>query len=440
VSNRGLAALFTVTLFQVITKPVFFVLPMLFLAIPPGKIGSTRRYAGVALGYGLLVMMGTGAALAYSRPFMAAFHLPTTTADQVRFILAHPVNYASAIAFTIVNGFSVDPYLMEGFVGLGTHLIHDTLPSWILTGFYGVLGLLLVASPDGSVRLTWGRRLIVFGVLLAGLGLIATSLYIVATPVGDWFVHIMAGRHLVPLAPLLVIGLWHVSLPRRRMSPRIAAASAATACVCFLIAAQAFILRAYAPGENLLDNGGMTQWAEDGARPAGWEWNTVSRAAPNFSAKPFQEDDVAGTEQTWLREDGAESIFRQFGTTVRNLKPCSHYRLFIRADNRSDALTRLAVWELSESGEVLGRLTPLAARVAGPSKGLRAYSGQFWTGRTGVVRIVASCAGDPDAFPATVVWDAWEIEAISSGMPWRRLMLRLGWDPGRWISNILVCG
>ena len=130
-------------------------------------------------------------------------------AEQVRFILTHPFEFAAVLARTVWDLF---PALIEGMVGNVGHLDVGIPP--IATAL-AVLAVLAASALDEAPRPRPWLGWFLLGSFVCTGGALMTMAYIGWTPVGGPFVHGVQGRYFLLMLPFALTGL-------PRLPPRIA--------------------------------------------------------------------------------------------------------------------------------------------------------------------------------------------------------------------------
>ncbi len=182
-----------------------------------------------------------------------------------------------------------------------------------------------------------------------------------------------------------------------------------------------YVRASRASSRNLLVNGGMEKWTDDGKAPE--NFNAILPAEVESIQKETMSvaEGHAAVRQVWNKADGAASIFKLFGKTVENLEPSTTYEFYVKASNPSKDHVVIAVWQLTPNAngraQIRGQLNHGVVRIK-PCPTFTEYGGYFTTGpyADGLVMLVASCNGP--VFPATVIWDDWRL-AKTGGDPWR---------------------
>ncbi|MBX7259228.1 MAG: hypothetical protein K1Y02_22900 [Candidatus Hydrogenedentes bacterium] len=164
---------------------------------------------------------------------------------------------------------------------------------------------------------------------------------------------------------------------------------------------------------NLVPNGDFNEWPDGIRVPLEWTHAygyTLEKMPSTISAySGTTYDNWKAVEQTWRESDGADSVLRQFGVNVKGLAKDTDYRLSFKAKNPGGVTAVVAVWGIidEKKSKVERIASPLIQLVQ--SENFRDYSAVFNSGSFETIRIVTAC---PKAkFPATVIWDRFELHA-----------------------------
>jgi hypothetical protein len=164
--------------------------------------------------------------------------------------------------------------------------------------------------------------------------------------------------------------------------------------------------------ENLIENGNFRDWPDPVRVPKGWTHCLGYPRLPEMpsSILPLWDASYEGqmaVKQTWRRSDGADSVFRQFGVTVTNLKPNTKYVIKAKAHNQSDSPVLIVPYGVVEEGEKVQRLAEGGVLVK-PGNDFEVCSTGFVTAEQTTVRLAAaSTVEEESAYPLTVVWEEW---------------------------------
>jgi uncharacterized membrane protein len=205
--NKYVAALILLSVLLSLSKQLYFPLSLLFLLVPPHRIGSKRRYV-----IALILLIGiSAAALAGWALFAKDVYVPLSWKShldpiaQLRFIAAHPVWVASMLLGHLWSGAG---YYLDFMVGLRLGWVDAAIPHWFIRMYQVVLVLAALIDSRGSVRIGLRFKLTCLAVALVDVVTIATLAYIIWTPVGSSRV-VIWGRYFIPMSPLLLLPFYN---------------------------------------------------------------------------------------------------------------------------------------------------------------------------------------------------------------------------------------
>jgi len=198
-------------------KSAYLVLPFLALAIP------ASRFAGVAqkiAAGALIILPGLLAAFAWmivlKLTFFSGLRYRTWAGEvypdlQSAGVLRDPIAYGGVLLRTLF----ASPLVPESFIGL-IGLFGP--PVHMPVAYYVVLplafaGIVLADERRRSVLLPLATRLLAIAIVLAGLGMVLTLLYLQWTALGSPVIRGFQGRYLYPLLPVLLLFLPRAGRP-----------------------------------------------------------------------------------------------------------------------------------------------------------------------------------------------------------------------------------
>ncbi|MBX7255479.1 MAG: hypothetical protein K1Y02_03870 [Candidatus Hydrogenedentes bacterium] len=165
---------------------------------------------------------------------------------------------------------------------------------------------------------------------------------------------------------------------------------------------------------NLIPNGDFSNWLRNKELPEDWSYGSKDPRQDKASTiVPYEGrtyDNWRAVKQTWHKNDGAESVFRQFGVTLSGLAKNTRYRLTLKSKNPSGRVVRVAVWSVVDSAnQKVERINSFLITV-GKSDDLVDYWADFDSGESDTIRIVTLCADSQ--FPVEVVWDKFTLARV----------------------------
>lgn len=202
ITKKQMAFIIFLVLFGLNVKLGYFALTPLIFLIPKQKFSSIKKYWIFCIGLVLtsvLVFLGI-------RSVFVDIAVPTWTDPQAQmsYVLHNPIHSVFLVFDTIYGSKGALPY-MEGILfKLGSG---NALQWWVYVAL--LLGMIvIVKNEDEKVPLTKNDRLLFIGVFLANLIMIHLALYVGWTKVGADRISGVQGRYLVPILPILFLGLY----------------------------------------------------------------------------------------------------------------------------------------------------------------------------------------------------------------------------------------
>jgi hypothetical protein len=254
VRPRELAGLYFLAAWVGLCKLPFAPLALLYLAVPPGRLGSRHRY--LLAGAGLLLVSFGAAALTSraahagvppSYTLRAGYHV--SPGEQTEVIRAAPLRFARVCLRNCVeNG----PTWVTMLWSLGC--LDAPLPPLAANGF--LIFLVILGLADRTPGIAVPVRVKAAAILAAGacLVLILTALYLGWTAVGAEIIEGIQGRYFIPLLPLLLLPLYNQAVAIRA-DGRLLFALAVGACAGVqFVAVMTFVGRYYVAGYRPLSS------------------------------------------------------------------------------------------------------------------------------------------------------------------------------------------
>jgi len=201
-----------VALFVLVTlaKSVYVLLGLLIFLISADSFGSRRRqlvFLAIFFAVGMVAFAGwSHLANSVYVPYNPNRH--TDIHEQLRLVAANPIGFLKIVAHAFMYQQEAYRHMFVGVLGwLDTHLPNSLLDAYALL-------LLLAAAFDGhpDVRLGLVRRAWVCAIAVAGLLGVSLSLYCLWCAVGSPVLDSIQGRYFIPLAPVMLLGLYNMVL------------------------------------------------------------------------------------------------------------------------------------------------------------------------------------------------------------------------------------
>jgi uncharacterized membrane protein len=193
-----------------LSKHMYFLLLLLFLLIPVGKLGGKMRYgiAFATFAAAFLLPLGAWSLIVQHWVFVPRY-VPETGIlpdQQTQFILSNPSGYLAVLLTTFSDTRPV--HLAELFGRLGGVRLDTTL---IIFHVLALVGLVLVDGRS-SVRVAWWHKVLCLGITALSVCMIYTLGYIGWNVVAHPRVEGIQPRYFMPFLPLLCLLLYNRSL------------------------------------------------------------------------------------------------------------------------------------------------------------------------------------------------------------------------------------
>lgn len=202
IDNKDICILSILMLILSLAKSFYFILACLFFLIPAEKFKSKRK---MFLIFTFLFISCFAISNTWSlavNSFYAPIAHYVSIPGQISFILSNPLSFPDAL----INTFSTKNILFPiigSFVGnLGWNAVN--VLNWLILIYLSMLTLTALLDKNHMV-INFERKLIIFITFSIVFILICASMYITGTPVGQNTIGAIAGRYLIPIAPLLFL-------------------------------------------------------------------------------------------------------------------------------------------------------------------------------------------------------------------------------------------
>lgn len=202
IKTKDIIILFVLLLVLALTKQTYFFLAFLFFLIPSNKFGSRRK---MLLIFSFLFISTFTISNMWNltvNGFYVPNHPNVSISGQTAFILSNPLNFPNAFINTFLTK-DIILRIITSFVGnLGWDAVH--LPGWFIITYLSML-ILTSLLDKNNVSISFKKKLVIFITLFIVFLLICVSMYITGTTVGQNTIGAIAGRYLIPIAPLLFL-------------------------------------------------------------------------------------------------------------------------------------------------------------------------------------------------------------------------------------------
>lgn len=203
-------------------KIVYMPICILAILVPVRKFPDRKNYFCTVAGAVVMVLTVTFGWLAISSRFLMEFQEGVNSAEQVKYILYHPLAYVAVIVRSVIN--SGDTWIREMF---GNALGYLNIECKVMIIAICAVVLIYVSVKE---RIEWGIgekfcRSIMFiacGIIFL---LICTSLYVQWTAVASREIAGIQGRYFIPLLFPFILGLRKSSGQRRSESTEVSLSS-----------------------------------------------------------------------------------------------------------------------------------------------------------------------------------------------------------------------
>ena len=225
----NIITVFTISLLLSLSKQAYFLIPLLFLLIPPEKIGTKNRFYALFFLLFLLnisaILLWTSIADIYQDIYVLynALLPGFSSKKQILFIISHPFEYCSIVLSTFIQNGRL---YLDSFVGqLGWS---DTgMSEYFRISYIIMLFAAVFSESRKSIIISLKQRGVIFATVLLSILLVCTLAFIGWAPVGSKSIGIQ-GRYFIPLSPLFFL-LFH----NRKFGLNLQNARLQTAMVCY---------------------------------------------------------------------------------------------------------------------------------------------------------------------------------------------------------------
>lgn len=204
--QRG-AILLAFTILLPFTKPPYVALLLAAAIIPAVRFGSQKRRIAVLLGMLLMVVPLVIASSAINREYYySQLKFPGVDASaQQAGMITHPQTFLKATLRTVIED---SRFMYESYVGILGWL--DTrLPGFIYWSYPVILLLVGLVDSRPDIRFdNWQKLLLVLSGMLAFM-MVAAGQWITWTALDAHKVSDIQGRYLIPVIPLILLGLYN---------------------------------------------------------------------------------------------------------------------------------------------------------------------------------------------------------------------------------------
>ena len=215
-SKQSLIWLLTLCVLVALSKMVYIVLVLLILLISASKFKTYKRYLAYTLScFGLAI----AAALLWSGVVLDLYlpanpdELPDPRA-QVNFVLSEPLRYLSIFFSTVADRFGIIARQLIGVLGW----LDTPLPQWLYLLSYVAIGFVSLFDQTPDIRLRFWPKFVILVVVIVGVFLVFTGLYVKWTSVGSTAITGVQGRMFTPLFFLFWLLFYRLSVSEERTS------------------------------------------------------------------------------------------------------------------------------------------------------------------------------------------------------------------------------
>jgi uncharacterized membrane protein len=204
-SEGAFALLIALCVICVLSKQAYVMLPLLYLAIPARKMGSTVLYLA---GFAALMLVCVGAITWWSsiaKPLFLPYRgdVVINPDEQMSLILQNPLGFIWTLITTYARMWR---YYFVTFWGQLIWL--DLFVPRVQTVFLFLVTLGAALYEKGDVQIKNFQRLLFSVIILGTLFLVSVLLYLTWSPVGGDRIAGIQGRYFIPVAPLFFL-LFH---------------------------------------------------------------------------------------------------------------------------------------------------------------------------------------------------------------------------------------
>ena len=186
-------------------KIVYIPLCLLLFVIPKEKFGSLKKKNIITISVFSISVILNLIWLIYCSRFLVVFNPGVDSAEQVKYILTHPISYL-LIMFRTMNVYN--QILIVGLCGegLGSYCVQASV-LFIYPCIVMITGLFLLDTEKDKVKIDWKTKLIFLFIFASIVLLIYTSLYVQWTPVQSSIIKGVQARYFLPILMLVAIVL-----------------------------------------------------------------------------------------------------------------------------------------------------------------------------------------------------------------------------------------
>lgn len=201
---RGKVLIYALGVLLALCRTPYFLVVFLFLIVPADRFGSRTGYWAF-FGSLIAVVIALNVGWQMMTDLDVYTHLGSrkgvSSHDQIRLILADPLNYAEVMLRTFWKGKL--GLLRSHFGVLGW--LNIRVPRLLLYLYASVLMVTAVMDGSGAVAVRPFQRIVIFGVFLGMTAIIFTALYAIGTPVGAPTIRGLQGRYFIAFSPLFYL-------------------------------------------------------------------------------------------------------------------------------------------------------------------------------------------------------------------------------------------
>lgn len=203
ITGHHLTILFLLGMAISLCKIVYFPICLLIFVLPQSKFRNRKRYLTATIFLVVVCILANLSWTAFSWRFLNEVNEGVNAAEQVKYILFHPVRYLGILLRTTANYFN---FYLQTVVGANFCLFDTPIYIWITDCYLVLLGYLAVFHNPIEAQGYFVQKKdkgIALLALTAVFLLINTSLYVQWTPVGKAMIDGIQGRYFAPFLCLL---------------------------------------------------------------------------------------------------------------------------------------------------------------------------------------------------------------------------------------------
>ena len=204
VNKIGIFIIILLSILLSLAKQAYLPLALLFLIIPPKKLGMKRYFTIFAL----LLLLCLLAVIAWSfitKEMYIPLQPNVSPSKQLVIILNNPLNFFALIFDTFI--LKIATYIKEFIGTLGW--LDTELPKLYIFSYAFVLLFVAMASKKKDIVISYKQKMVILITLILNVIFLYALMYLSWTSVGGNIIEGIQGRYFIPIAPLVFLLLYN---------------------------------------------------------------------------------------------------------------------------------------------------------------------------------------------------------------------------------------